>query len=466
MYGNLKFWIPKWKREGECPLTLLEFLDFEPKFKYYLISHITRNDGRENEDCAIQGLFISIVPSLFLSQNEGGYMLIEEEDDGFEVESRLTNQFEQVFVRRDSLIFMLGDGIRSWLHDKSTLPTRPCLHRVRMKNRNRKIVRAWFGRMFFPPKDAYIPKLQTTYDKVRFETITSNNSILSSNFVGCSSSKTRFLLADLTDSACGVNEIYCWMACRSIKGLVCHQDESIQCLNSKTKEIWDNTTHCLDCKPECYGGENSSKDDDIDNHTICNTKLYPTNMYMDGFNGLSSHIPCLVFLFQSWVLDTPFKFILASISTFAFGIIIELIIFIRREIKCPSSTPILIHNCTRNVSGKTQSIALIALYGVQLVFSYLLMLLAMSYSSYIFVMCMLGLIVGHYFFNFHLPARRNEACCAVTNHYEETTNNIEDGFPVHVNSRDDLEETLLPNDHDHLDYSCCNTNNHRNENTL
>merc|ERR1711968_2989 len=52
------------------------------------------------------------------------------------------------------------------------------------------------------------------------------------------------------------------------------------------------------------------------------------------------------------------------------------------------------------------------LYGVNLAFGYFLMLIAMTYSSGLFSMVILGLVVGHGLFNMKLPVREStDPCC-------------------------------------------------------
>lgn len=363
-----------------------------------------------------QGLFIAIVPSLSFDINGKPVRL----NDGFQVELPLPHGVSSVTIPEngDAVLFMIGDGVENWMGPTMARSLRAVPHRLLMEHAN--VARVWFGRMFFPPKDAYIHKQKTTFDQIRIATVQSgvSNDL---GFGGCSSKHQ--VLRDLTDSACGANEIYCWMACRSTAGLTCPNAETIQCVNSNDGKIWtDETSHCFTCGPQCYGNSSNGGGNNIDgaSNAICNTQLYPTNMYMDGFNGLSSKIPCLVFLFQSWVMDTQVKFAFGSIGAFAIGMFIEFVILLRRETKV--SRKARKYAITKCLPGRESPMAqkalLVLFYATQLVFAYFAMLLAMSFSSIIFAMIMLGFVFGHVAFNFETPAGGNEACCAANDdHY-------------------------------------------------
>ena len=382
-------------------------------------------DGKDNilgeqealERHTDQGLFVAIIPSI--SVKNGKPVSV---NDGFEIELPLPKGLTRLTLPNDgdAVLFMLGDGISNWIDKRAVRSLRAVPHRLVMQQTG--IARAWFGRMFFPPKDAFIQKQRTTFEKLRMESVEHGASNV--DYGGCSN--RHHVLRDLTESGCGVNEIYCWMACRSTSGLHCTGNQTIECVDQRDGQIWTNEgEHCFDCAASCYGTPTNNDNNNGSNvdptaapgtapsSSFCNMKAYPTNMYMDGFNGLGPDVPCLIFLFQSWVLDTQVKYAFGSIGAFLVGLFIEFIILLRRQTKLPKVVRSKAFWCLPDANHeKTQSLFLITLYAVQLVFAYFAMLLAMSFAVVIFTMVMLGLVVGHFAFNSDTPAGGNEACCA------------------------------------------------------
>jgi len=413
-----------------------------------------------------QGLFIAIVPSL--SMKNGRSVQVA---DGFEIELKATGKLTKVVIPDDgaAVVFMLGDGITNWINKKAIRPVRPCPHRLVMEEKG--ITRLWFGRMFFPPKDAFIPTIETTFDKLRMTSV--NQGAKNVDFVGCSS--RRHILRDLTEAgACGANEIYCWMGCRSTAGLHCSADQSIQCVNQNTGQIWtDETQHCFECAASCYSNSSSAGSNNLANGTsssgdFCNTRIYPTNMYMDGFNGLASDIPCLIFLFQTWVMDTPVKYAFGSIGAFLIGLTVELLILLRRETKLPlqsRSSSRILRALPDSRRPRLQVCVLMTMYSIQLVLAYFAMLLAMSFAAVIFAMVMLGMICGHYAFNFHTPAQGNEACCNMN--AEQQCGPSAKGL---INNNGELHSAASSSNADEVGYatraSCCANNNNMTTNSF
>ena len=123
-------------------------------------------------------------------------------------------------------------------------------------------------------------------------------------------------------------------------------------------------------------------------------------MYMDGFQ-LVQGTTCVIYLFQSWVLDTGGKFAIAFIGTVLAGIGLEKIIQQRRHVmmimKIPTmdtASPITIQRAKRR-----RLVASALFYGTQLTIGYMLMLVIMIYSGLLFFGTVLGLVSGHVMFN-------------------------------------------------------------------
>jgi hypothetical protein len=130
-------------------------------------------------------------------------------------------------------------------------------------------------------------------------------------------------------------------------------------------------------------------------------------MYMQGFSSPSrlSKESCLVFLFPSWVIDSRVKMAFSCLGTAALGLLLELVIRFRRTTKVADKAdktkphPYVV--VTREI----------ALFGVQALLGYLLMLLVMTYSVPIFVCGIVGLIIGHAVFNVDAPAKEGATPC-------------------------------------------------------
>jgi hypothetical protein len=106
-----------------------------------------------------------------------------------------------------------------------------------------------------------------------------------------------------------------------------------------------------------------------------------TDMYMKGFEWEAT--TCLVYLFQTWIISTRLELVGACIGTIALGFLVEATIRHRRRVL----------NNYKN--GKKKMILSASLYGAQLVSSYLIMLLIMTYSGPLFISVIFGLVIGH-----------------------------------------------------------------------
>jgi Ctr copper transporter family len=117
-------------------------------------------------------------------------------------------------------------------------------------------------------------------------------------------------------------------------------------------------------EPFCYGG---------------------TSMYMDGFHWKDS--VCIIYLFPSWILNSPGKFAAAALGSLFVGGLLEWIIMRRRMVLSLMSP------------GRSRLFAAATYYGAQLSLGYLAMLVAMTYSGPLFICIILGIVSGHVLFN-------------------------------------------------------------------
>jgi len=96
---------------------------------------------------------------------------------------------------------------------------------------------------------------------------------------------------------------------------------------------------------------------------------------------------CITFLFPEWVLNTQSKYAFAVIFTFLMGLCVEGISHLR----------------VTRVNTMTYSYAKVVTYffmlSTQVFLMYCLMLIAMTYSTYLFLAVIFGLVVGHMCFS-------------------------------------------------------------------
>ena len=131
-----------------------------------------------------------------------------------------------------------------------------------------------------------------------------------------------------------------------------------------------------------------------------------TTMFMNGFTSIASEergsTECVNFLFIDWTLDSTVKYVFACIGTLLLGIATQGVGHAR----------ITLGKLRRNNYMKLQ---ILVFYGVQMCLSYFLMLLAMTYSTELFCMVIVGLTIGYWMFhlNSNSDASENvEPCCA------------------------------------------------------
>lgn len=126
---------------------------------------------------------------------------------------------------------------------------------------------------------------------------------------------------------------------------------------------------------------------------------------MPGFQDAFSSGPCVLFLFTGWVLDSPTKYTLAVLGTFAMGFCNELLSFLRR----------LLAQRLKSMPKHWQ-LLLALVYGVHMVLAYWMMLLVMTYEYVLFTALILGLVAGFTTFTVYLSDRVfGDTSCANNN---------------------------------------------------
>jgi len=144
---------------------------------------------------------------------------------------------------------------------------------------------------------------------------------------------------------------------------------------------------------------------EADTNEFCNG--IGTDMFMGGFVSLFDPSrpegPCLVMFLSSWMIDSYPKFIVAWLASLVAGVFCEAILAARARVGKYLGD-------ARHPSALAMKLSL---YAGHRVAGYLVMLLAMTYSTEIFIAVVLGLTTGHLLFNMRKPVAEGEtACCA------------------------------------------------------
>ncbi|KAH9253393.1 hypothetical protein BASA81_001861 [Batrachochytrium salamandrivorans] len=194
-----------------------------------------------------QGLFIAIVPSLAVASNSGS---VDKSDESFVVEVK--GQILPVVLpnQGDVLLFMVGDGANYLSQPKAM---RPVPHGLLLGNLNPKHARAWFGRMFFAPKDAVLAGTKADTFQSRIEQVVESRR-LGQDFpvLGCGGGgdSNRRVLADGA-GGCNSTQVYCWMSCKP--KLDCGADDAQYCQDKNGNE-WADCPTCHDPKAKVVCG--------------------------------------------------------------------------------------------------------------------------------------------------------------------------------------------------------------------
>lgn len=349
-------------------------------------------------------------------------------------------------------IVMLGQGAQDWLdlpvqhqhQQHKSSPLKATTHSVRWsESESRKKIpdqrRAWYGMMNLVPESALIYGGKTLREvkqslslshqrKNNFETppyLSSGSGDTIS--MGCGSlpvapledeedffeleevatTERRGRRLQMQDAAMcnNVTNFFCWMTCIDIPKLdqaklYLEAGYSLYCLDDSVLKSTGSMTsaheacedrHNMGCKGQWEKIMDGIPPAEINIETSMEEIEMPfcysgTTMYMEGFQWIQSST-CVIFLFESWVLDSAWKYVLAVIGTTLAAIGLEKFIQQRRK------TMALME------AGTTRLIASAVFYIVQLAYGYLLMLVIMIYSGVLFLAVILGLGIGHVFFN-------------------------------------------------------------------
>lgn len=126
---------------------------------------------------------------------------------------------------------------------------------------------------------------------------------------------------------------------------------------------------------------------------------------MNGFQA-SFDSYCIVYLFEGVAVNTSLKYGFAVFGTFLLALVVELLGHLRKRL----ATSHFLHD--RRV---LRALIIPAIYGVNMVGAYWLMLLVMTYEALIFTAIILGLVFGHILVVYNTSPKNIEAsntpCC-------------------------------------------------------
>jgi len=139
---------------------------------------------------------------------------------------------------------------------------------------------------------------------------------------------------------------------------------------------------------------------------FCNGVL--TDMHMLGFTFARPTVPCLIYLFPGWELTDSGKFWGSVVVTVLAGIFAEFLIFARRK-ESELSKRVQAHSSKS--WNRLSVLSRLLLYAMTRTMGYLIMLVSMMYSYEMFMALILGLTLGHGFFNLSAPPGEDATPC-------------------------------------------------------
>ena len=202
-----------------------------------------------------------------------------------------------------------------------------------------------------------------------------------------------------------------------MSALPCGQDAV--CVDTNTGEVIEDgkNVHCTDggvhCELQCVSSDTNT----TSYSDYCYG--YGTTMSMNGFFSIvqdsQGSTPCVNLLFEEWTLDNEGKFAAGCLGVFFLGILIQYLTVLR------ASTRKILNPMHRRLGR-------VLAFGTQVVLSYFLMLVAMTYSVELFCMVVAGLTTGYALFHSsderdptEIPA---DACCPEEKGYDRLVDDV------------------------------------------
>lgn len=452
------------------------------------------NQTAEQEEKALafhtdHGLFLAFVPGLILDDKRASLSSRSNQEFLVRVSNdRGTQVTAPIFPDEgDVLVFMLGDAVQKLINPicaHQLVPTEHALDfsQVPFPTKDHYLLRGWFGAMIIPPVDAlsfesagqakasvgdhlleaYVVDSEMPLD----ETFRSKSALhkdqveKSSNAtIGCS---RELNLVELAKGGCRKGTMFCWMQCMPYSEVLnpasCEAKDSIfhpgtkHSLQCATPEgIRYKGGMCTDCGLMCLAEEakKNSTGGALLGYDESFCSGLPSVMYMNGFSldfSKRENDACIVFLFSGWEANNFFKYWVVVFFSFALGVIVEYVVYIRRTFQNTgqlylrpskflkslnhrdspgSETTFLTDTTMLNVDSRSYKVKFMLLHVLQVVVGYFAMLIAMTYSTVLFTSVVLGICCGHLMFNYKEPVTRGEVCCDFLNDTDQRTKKTE-----------------------------------------
>ena len=331
----------------------------------------------------------------------------------------------------DAVVILLGQGASTWAPGAAASNLKPALHSMRVPAGGR----AWYGRMILPHRATTLPSApDVTFGAWRdgAHALFQRHGDNVEDTVGCGSVSATTTTTTTTPGAaaaarrqlsdegsCGSDAIYCWMSCVVVdeKKHGCTADVAV-CQSTSSSKTWpedfggfQNPSHCDDCTVACplppppppppviqvqsapVSEESASTSSSstrnavtLDRNAYCNANVPSLSMRMDGFlAGADWREPCVLYLFNSWAIETQAQMTAAVFGTILLGVILHAITFTRMYMR-------------KRLAGHVRWLRYCVEFLLHLsamVCAYFLMLVAMSYQVELFMGVVVGLSIGH-----------------------------------------------------------------------
>ncbi|KHN87546.1 High affinity copper uptake protein 1 [Toxocara canis] len=156
---------------------------------------------------------------------------------------------------------------------------------------------------------------------------------------------------------------------------------------------------------------------------------------MDHMNDMKKHHMWMWFhttlddtvLFDFWIIDAPWKMVVSCAAIFILGVVLEALKYARCKLDDSSSTSMsrttkydslhLPHKIYRSSLISELHALQTLLFAVQLILSYVLMLVFMTFSVWLAIAVTLGISFGYYIFGYRPPSlKRSIARAQSTSH--------------------------------------------------
>jgi hypothetical protein len=211
---------------------------------------------------------------------------------------------------------------------------------------------------------------------------------------------------DAMDAMCSEGEAYCWMGCYPLPKS-CPSPDLAMCFSNKSNVTCSTEPNGKPMDPTCKWECAPQVEGVYKTSSYCNGKM---DMLMLGFDVSGKREnPCIVLFIEAWTLDSQIKFWTACFGVMALGFGIEALIALRRTISRR-------RNQRLNLRGAgTHRCVVVACFALNLIIGYLAMLVVMTYSIELFSSVIIGLIIGHAFFNWNTAVGESvDPCCATS----------------------------------------------------